>query len=686
MSAPDRHQDRSFLTSDRLFLLAVVLLTIAAYVPTLAGGFVFDEHNLVLGNPRLSSWDELPRAFFRLEEETTTLTQEAGTAGRYRPLPTCLGILAWQAFGANPFWWRLINLVLALVMLTAATSLFRRLCPDPWVWRPAALFFALHPVHVEAISWVSLFGNTLLGVSFVLALHYHIAHQDTGRPTARFASLAALLAGLLSREGALAIPVILLAWELIFGRDPTPALPAAASPNVSPPEGISTDPCSEAASLQDTSRRPSEPTSPPAPSFWPRIGPALQAIWPALATVALYLAIRWLALGGTLRVTADHSPLPWNVACYTLPIILLEYLRLLFVPLELSPVYPVAWVGTAADPRFWGSLMAVIASLVLFVHRARLGAAGPRPVWFGLTTMGAGLLPYLHLRALAPELLIQDRYLLLASFGFCLLLALAIRGATTPTTRRGPALTIILGLTLVYGALTFRQTRFWQDDLALFTRAAAIAPTSGLANQNLGMALLLQGRLEEAEERFRRSLALGQPAAGLAGLGDVAFARGQFAAAVEAYEQALASCWNAPATLLRNLGLAYVRLGEDDQALRTFDLLAARFPDHPGGFLNGALLRLKRQEPAAALEKLARARALAPHDHVIPYFMGEAYDALGDRRAARQAYRAALRLAPGFERAAARLADLDRMETETESGTGTGTGIAPAPATLPTGP
>ncbi len=657
-------RDGPLVSSDCSFLLVALLVTIAAYLPSLAGGFVFDEHNLVLGNQRLTRWKELPRAFFRLEEETTTLSQEVGTVGRYRPLPTCLGILAWQAFGVNPFWWRLTNLALALAMITAVTSLFHRICRDPWVYRPAALFFALHPVHVEVVAWVSLFGNVVLGLSFALALLFHIEHRDTGRVTARLASLGALLAGLLSREGALAIPLVLFAWELVY--------PRSASPTLFSPSGATTAVTEVQIPAQESLPGEAHPT-PTGPNVWQRVRAALWAIWPALATVGLSLLIRWAALGGTLRLTTV-SPIAWNTAVYSLPAIRMEDLRLLFLPFGLSPVYPFSWVGAPVDPRFWGSLMVVVAAVFLFVHRALQGSPDPRPAWFGLAVMGTGLLPYLHIRALSPDLLIQDRYLLVSSFGFCLLLSLALRGAVTPTVRRGRALVLILGISLVYGALTFRQTRFWQDDLTLFSRAAAISPESGLANQNLGMALLLQGRLDEAEERFHRSIGLGQYAAGLAGLGDVAFSRGHPAQAVAAYEQALSACWNAPATLLRNLGLAYVQLGNDEQAMRTFDLLAARFPDHPVGFLNGAVVRLKRQEYAAALEKLKAARILDPHDHVIPYFMGEACEALGDLQGARQAYRVALRLAPGFKRATARLADLARAET------------VPASASVTTGP
>lgn len=627
----DTTSGRPLVTGDGLFLLVVLLVVIAAYLPSLAGGFVFDEHHLVLDNQRLGRWEEIPLSFLRLEEESTVVSHQSGTVGRYRPLPAALGIVAWHLFKLNPLWWHVVNLALYLMTVTAVISLFRRLCPDPWVYRPAALVFALHPIHAEVVAWVALFGNTLLGLGFTLALLYHLEARTGWGMFNGLVSALFLLVALFSRETALVFPLVVFSLEWIG---------------------------------------PGRPDETPRPS-------ALGALWlslPSLLTTALYLGIRWYALGGNLRMGIEGG-IPWTTALLTIPGVVANYLCRLLVPVNLSPVYPVTWIGSATDPRFWGGLMALGALGFLLLHLATPTGGDARPARFGMVATFLTLLPFLHLRVLSAQLLEQDRYLFLPSIGFCFLLGQLFRTVVRPATRPAMGVALSVVVTVGLGAMSFQQSRIWRDDVTLFSRAVEMSPGSSLAHQNLGMAWLMQGRLELAEERFNHSIALGNPAAGYAGLGDVAFARGRYEAAVDAYEQALSADWNVSAALLRNLGLAYFQIGDDEQSLRTFDLLVSRFPEHPLGFFHAGLLRLSRRDHAGAIERLNTARRLDPSDFNIPYFLGEAHEALGHREEALAAYGVALALSPGFKRAQARRQALLA-----------GHAVTPPPASAPAAP
>jgi len=595
------------------FLFLILLLTILAFLPSLFGEFVFDEHNLVIENRRLGSLAQIPSSFFRLEEETAVVSHDIGTVGRYRPLPASMGVIAFRLFKLNPVWWHVLNLALYLLTVTAIYSIFRHLSPDPWVYRPATLFFALHPVHTEVVGWVANFGNTLFGLGFAMALWFHIESRRTATRGLAVLSFAFFQVALFSREGALTFPLAIFAYEWFF-----------AEGNLSS-----------------------------------RIITSLRGIIPSLLGVAFYLCVRYFALGGALRM-ASQSTVPWNTVFFSIPQALVNYISLLFFPYKLSLVYPFSWVGALDQPGFWGSLLVVFALGYLLRKFSERRLEDRGSVGFALAFMAAGILPYLHLRALSPELLLQDRYLYISSMGFSLLLALLALSAATRLLRfKGASVILIVLIAGLFGWTSFQQSFVWANDVTLFSRALEVSPRSSLANQNMGMAYLQINRLDDARRCFEAGIGLGNAAAGNAGLGDVAFAQGNFQAAVGAYEQSLASNWSFSANLLRNLGLAYYQIGDDDQALRSFELLSSHFPEISEGFLHSGVLLLKRKEFLPAIDRLRQAGAIDPGNYDIPYFIGEAFEGMGNRAEAIKAYQAALSLAPGFKKAQSRLNTLE---------------------------
>jgi hypothetical protein len=186
-------------------------------------GFVWDDDLRVTENATLRSLDGLRRIWL-----------EVGANKQYYPLVFSSFWVEYQLWGANPVGYHLVNLALH----AAASVLFWRVLlalgvPGAWL---AAAMFALHPVHVESVAWISERKNLLSGVLYLasaLAWLRHAEADERGEPRASrlyAASLALFLCALLAKTVACTLPAALLLtlwWKRgrVAGRDALTLLP-----------------------------------------------------------------------------------------------------------------------------------------------------------------------------------------------------------------------------------------------------------------------------------------------------------------------------------------------------------------------------------------------------------------------------------------------------------------------------
>jgi tetratricopeptide (TPR) repeat protein len=309
----------------------------------------------------------------------------------------------------------------------------------------AALLFAVHPIHVEPVAWVTGVFDVACGLFVILAL----LAATSERPSRWF--LAAPLFGiaLLWKEPAMAflpaVAVLLMArGDLVRRRRPAIGLLAA------------------------------------------------------LAGVAAgYLALRLNALGsltGTARNSIQAGPV---VTMLTDVALIEEYAGKLLVPMGLSPVHDLALVTTPLDTRF-----AVGAVLALALGWGAWAARRSPELMVGLALLVLPLLPALYLPALKDSLF-AERYLYLPSAGGAILVGAGLRRWEGPLIRIAA-----LAAIAVLAVATVVRDRAWHDELTLWADAASKAPRSPVAHESLGYALVAAGRFEEAIPALRRALEL----------------------------------------------------------------------------------------------------------------------------------------------------------------------------------
>src|SRR5205814_8571936 len=151
---------RFFITPRALTWLGATTLfalTIFAYRPASHGGFVWDDDRYVTHNPLLSAPDGLRRIWFSLDAPS-----------QYFPLTYTVLRIERLLWGLNPAGFHWVNILLHVANAVLVWRVLSRLnIPAPWF---AAAIFALHPVQVESVAWISELKNVLMGFFFLLTL------------------------------------------------------------------------------------------------------------------------------------------------------------------------------------------------------------------------------------------------------------------------------------------------------------------------------------------------------------------------------------------------------------------------------------------------------------------------------------------------------------------------------------
>jgi Flp pilus assembly protein TadD len=326
------------------------------------------------------------------------------------------------------------------------------------------------------------------------------------------------------------------------------------------------------------------------------------------------------------------------------------YLRLFLWPFGLAVAYPVAYVTSPADPRFWACLAFLLVAALAVARWARGSAAGIGAAAFSF----AFLVPALNLKAFNfHESLIHDRYLYLPSIGLCLLAALGLSRLAARFSDRRSFPALIAAASIPLFALTVRQNLFWKDDVAMvargedathgrnaylldvlgayqmddrrdsaaaekaFEEALRIEPDDVTALLDLAAIRKEAGRFPEAQALYEKALGLGAPRATTAAdLGTVYLLQGKLAEGEASLSRALES--DPENTAARyNLAWAYQKEGRNTDAEREYKETLRRRPESLEAGINLGLVLIAEGKKAEARQEFLRLRALAPGNQTV---------------------------------------------------------------------
>ncbi len=415
-----------------------------AFATALHGSFVnWDDRWLVVENESLRSFAAVPRIL-----DPTADRMDLGA--EYLPLRDLSNLVDWQFFGAEPRGYRLGNWLLHALAAAAAFLFLLEGLRSRAAALAGSLLWAVHPLHAEVVGWASARKDSLNAVFALLAAALYLRSARTGARRSYLLALAAFVAATLSKTSAAALPLALLAWEVLAGDRTVPA--------------------------------------------GRRVGRAALRALPFLLVAA---AGAWV--NAVHQNNAWRSPTwrggGWLENTFLVAGIHLRYLRQCVLPYGLSPAYPAGGADAASATNLAGVVFAVtaVAALPALARRAPLVAAPM--LWWGLLLLPVSnlLVPLSNLSA--------DRYVFLPSLGPAALAGLAWAAWERRAPR--PALAVLLAAALALGAAAAVQVRHWRNSIALWDRAVAACPGSGKAWQVRAAALASAGRRREALESFR---------------------------------------------------------------------------------------------------------------------------------------------------------------------------------------
>lgn len=571
---------------------AIVAATVAAYLPALRSGYIWDDDSYLTANPLVQRWDGLP-----------TIWLDLTACPQYYPLVFTSFWIEHKLWGLDPFGYHLVNVLLHAVNALLVWGILKSLrVPAAWL---AAALFALHPIQVESVAWITERKNVLSGLFYLLAFRSLLQAAQTGRTRHWLTGAAAYGAALLSKTVSATLPVaLLLALGHRQGR-----------------------------------------------SAWrhvPRLLPLL-GLGAAMGLLTAYLErVRVGAVGPEW----SHS-LPER-ALFVAPRALLHYARTVAWPHPLMFFYP-RW---EVAPDRWTSWAAPVVTMALFIAAwlaARRGRS--EPLWL-LGYAAVTLFPALGLLNVYPHRYswVADHFAYLGCLGFLLLYVLGLRAlvlrwfprAADPGSAPAPevaalrpAALVVSTLALVAaGVLTFLQARVYRDAETLWRDTLAKNPRAWMAMVNLGRICLETGRRQEAQQLFEQAARypIAHPEA-YGNWGSLLFLEGRYAEAVEKYQQSLSARPGDPRAH-ENLAAAQYACRDYRAAARTLREAHARFPRRVGLTIRLAWLlstcpQADVRDGRLALELARAATAARPADP-------DAWDALAAAAAETGDFRAAI--------------------------------------------
>jgi tetratricopeptide (TPR) repeat protein len=462
-----------------------------------------------------------------------------------------------------------------LVVITGAT------------WRSAmvAALFALHPLHVESVAWVSERKDVLSAFFWLLTLHWYVRYARRPGGAGYLLVSVGVAASLMSKPMAVTLPLVLLLIDIW------------------PLRRIALD-----GALRDWAHR--------------LLPLAMEKLpWLALAVLTglftLYAQTRAMVPVDALGV---GERLGYAVQAYA------TYLWQSFWPARLSFLYLPKPLGVGEMAL---SLATVVLPSWIVVHLWRKhGKLAPLVgwLWYLIT-----LLPVIGIVKVGAQVH-ADRYTYLPLVGFWVALLWSVDPGSVSARWRSALAVAAISALAVCGGLSWRQASYWQTDYTLFPRAIALDPANYVAYVQLGEAQLHRGQYVEAEQNALVALRLSStPTVALYShllLGNLAYARGDARRALDHYAIARGA-WERSPLVHYNIGTAHLALGQLNEAERSLLRAIELHPGYSEAYNNLGVALTQRGDNGGAITAYQRALAIDPNNHGARFNLARRHLAAG---------------------------------------------------------
>ncbi|GAM10567.1 transmembrane and TPR repeat-containing protein 4 [Geobacter sp. OR-1] len=528
-------------------------------------------------------------------------------AANWHPLTWLSHMLDIQMFGLHPAGHHLVNVAIHAVNAVLLFLLLARM--TGYLWRSAvvAALFALHPLHVESVAWVSERKDLLCAFFGFLTLYLYARYVEK-RTAKRYVSVvAAYVFGLLAKPMIVTLPFLMLLldyWPLHRFRL-----------NAEPSE----------ANRESILRLLFEKT-------------------PFFVCAAVSSIITVNAQQSAIRSFADSS-MTARFANSLLSI--LSYLRKTFLPTDLAIFYPLP-----GSFPFWkvtvSALFLTAVTVVVVRERNRHPWLIVGWCWF----LGT-LVPVIGIVQVGMQSM-ADRYMYIPLTGIFIMVVWGFSELSAKVTHRNHVAVAVTVIALMAcSLLTCRQTAFWKDNLTLFSHALSVTENNYLAMTQVGIELEKRGNIAEAMKMFEEAVRVA-PGNAYAVVGDALThqglclkKQGRIDEAIERYNRSIQLVPTNLAAYV-NLGIALAVQKRFEEAAAVLVKAIAVDPASPLAHYNLGVVVDQLGRPDDAIKEYLAALSLNPYDERVHNNVGIKLAEQGRLDEAIRYFREALRLKPDF--------------------------------------
>jgi tetratricopeptide (TPR) repeat protein len=478
-------------------------------------------------------------------------------ASNWFPLTWFSHMLDFQLFGLDPGWHHLVNVLIHALNAVFLCALLKRMTGRLWESAFVAFVFALHPLHVESVAWISERKDVLFAFFWILTTWLYLDFLEQRRLAKYLLMAGAFCLGLMSKQMIVTLPFALLLLD---------AWPLKRS-------GIRT------------------------------------LVLEKIPLVALSVAASLIALvaqekGGAVQSLAA-MPLAARAANAVTAYVL--YLVNFVWPAGLAFFYPYPSHWPTAEVFVAAFALIAMSILVVMAYRTRPYLAVGWFWYLGTLAPVIGLIQVGHQSR-------ADRYTYIPLIGISIMVAWAAAEAFAKWPRAKNAFAgIAIAACLVWTYMTWVQLSFWTDSPALYTHAIAVTEGNYLAHLNLGVDLAAKGDFQQAARELYTSIEENpdQPHARNS-LGAVLFNLGRRDDAIEQFSQAI-KLNPEEAEAHCNLGNALVESGRIDDAIRELNTARQLNPGMANAYYGLGRVLVLQHRPNDAATYFAEALRINPN-------------------------------------------------------------------------
>lgn len=514
---------------NRNIVIIILLLVIASYLNSLGNSFVFDDHNMVVENGYIKDINKLPKVF------GPALSSVMMKRGMYRPFLMLSFAFNYAFGGLNPAGYHIINILIHFLNAILLYLLLGIFLPNLRHSLKLALVsvFCVHPVNTEAVVYISS-RSTIMSAFFILTSLYNYILWNKEKRSFRYCllSLFLYLSALLTKESALVLPLLILAYELIFNRE-------------------------NPLDIKEIFKR----------------------LLPFFLLTAVYFLALKLIFSNTIGMFAPDKlvyprSIPANILAQSQVAFL--YLYLFIFPLYLNIDQPLPFINSAGNPQGIISLALIVLLLVLGLrYRKQFGLLSFSCLWYFVA-----LLPKFYARL---NLIAAEHHAYLAFFavyfaiGYCL---------SRYKVKSNIYLKYIYAFILIlFLLLTIIRNIQWKSALTLWQSSVKLNPNSSIALANLGIEMWKKRFWDKGRECFINAAKQNNQTASIFSFYNLAYyyaLKGEPQKGVEILLKNKEICLKGyPEFYYRILALIYMRMGKEsqDEAIMILEGLISKYPD-----------------------------------------------------------------------------------------------------------